>query len=177
MAGQEYLQNKFPKGSFAASQTLGRPAGLRPPVVTSDQVFDPYTGVPPGMGPSQLLTSAGLRYLWGRLKSSAQNVYALAMARKHCKPFKMAAFKEAALRVYEDINTQVAAGDRRSLITSTAPNMNSMFKRQIKAREDAGWTKIEWALAERPDIKDVNVVQGRAAMGDPKVEFWSWFLI
>lgn len=41
-AGQEYLANKFPKGAFAASQTLGRPAGFRPSVVTSDHVFDPY---------------------------------------------------------------------------------------------------------------------------------------
>lgn len=169
MAGQEYLSNRFPKGSFASSQTLGRTSGMRPPVVTSDQVFDPFAGVPPGMTASRLLTPEGWRYLWTRMKGSAQNLYALAQAHKYCKPFKVPAFKEEALRLYEELNASVAAGDRRALISATAPNVNAMFKRQIKAREDAGVARVEWSLAERPTVKDVTMLQARAAMGDPKV--------
>lgn len=169
MAGQEYLSNRFPKGSFASSQTLGRTSGMRPPVVTSDQVFDPFAGVPPGMTASRLLTPEGWRYLWTRMKGTAQNLYALAQAHKYCKPFKVPAFKEEALRLYEELNASVAAGDRRALIGATAPNVNAMFKRQIKAREDAGVARVEWSLAERPTVKDVTMLQARAAMGDPKV--------
>uniref|UniRef100_A0A1D2A4S9 Large ribosomal subunit protein mL45 n=1 Tax=Auxenochlorella protothecoides TaxID=3075 RepID=A0A1D2A4S9_AUXPR len=167
-AGQEYLANKFPKGAFAASQTLGRPAGFRPSVVTSDHVFDPYQGVPSGLSAATMLTPKGLKYLWRRAKGSAQNVYALAMAHKYAKPFKMPLFKQEALRLYEEVNTHVAAGDRRALIALTAPNVNTTFKRQIKAREDAGWTRVEWALVNRPTAENLSVVQGRAAMGDPK---------
>lgn len=194
-----------------------------PPVSTHPSLAQ---GVPSGLSAATMLTPKGLKYLWRRAKGSAQNVYALAMAHKYAKPFKMPLFKQEALRLYEEVNTHVAAGDRRALIAVspwpgpgcmlgvwvpgclgaalsrvnnqagdpvrrpsssskcmtphllqlhhpplqlTAPNVNTTFKRQIKAREDAGWTRVEWALVNRPTTENLSVVQGRAAMGDPKV--------
>ena len=41
-------------------------------------------------------------------------------------------------------------------------------KRQLKAREEGGWARIAWALEERPELNQMEVVHGRLLAIDPK---------
>ena len=43
------------------------------------------------------------------------------------------------------------------------------FKAQLKAREDGDWKRIDWSLARRPLLHELEVVHGRMIAPNPKV--------
>ncbi len=43
------------------------------------------------------------------------------------------------------------------------------MKREIKARHDGGWARVDWALPTRPQLRDLEVVHGRMVYLNPKV--------
>ena len=43
------------------------------------------------------------------------------------------------------------------------------MKAQLKAREDGGWKRVEWSLARRPHLHELEVVHGRLIAQNPKV--------
>ena len=43
------------------------------------------------------------------------------------------------------------------------------MKREIRARQDGGWARVEWALPTRPQLRDLEVVHGRMLYLNPKV--------
>ena len=43
------------------------------------------------------------------------------------------------------------------------------FKAQLKAREDGDWKRVEWSLARRPLLHELEVVHGRMIAPNPKV--------
>ena len=43
------------------------------------------------------------------------------------------------------------------------------FKAQLKAREDGDWRRVEWSLARRPLLHELEVVHGRMIAPNPKV--------
>ena len=43
------------------------------------------------------------------------------------------------------------------------------MKREIKARLDGGWSRVDWALPTRPQLRDLEVVHGRMVYLNPKV--------
>ena len=45
------------------------------------------------------------------------------------------------------------------------------FKAQLKAREDGDWKRVDWSLARRPLLNELEVVHGRMIAPNPKV--WS----
>jgi hypothetical protein len=47
-------------------------------------------------------------------------------------------------------------------------------KRQLKAREEGGWARIAWALEERPELNQMEVVHGRLLAIDPKASTLLW---
>ena len=49
------------------------------------------------------------------------------------------------------------------------PAEYSNVKAQLKAREDGGWKRIEWSLARRPHLHELEVVHGRMIAPNPKV--------
>ena len=50
----------------------------------------------------------------------------------------------------------------------TAPVYAAM-KREIRARQDGGWARVEWALPTLPQLRDLEVVHGRMLYLNPKV--------
>ena len=49
------------------------------------------------------------------------------------------------------------------------PAEYSNAKAQLKAREDGGWKRVEWSLARRPHLHELEVVHGRMIAPNPKV--------
>lgn len=43
------------------------------------------------------------------------------------------------------------------------------MKKEIKARQDGGWRRVEWELPEAPILRDLEVVHGRLVYLNPKV--------
>ena len=49
------------------------------------------------------------------------------------------------------------------------PGEMTNVKRQLKAREDGDWKRIEWSLVAEPSLRELEVVHGRLLAMDPKV--------
>lgn len=49
------------------------------------------------------------------------------------------------------------------------PGEYGNVKAQLKAREDGDWKKVEWSLARRPALHELEVVHGRMIAPNPKV--------
>ena len=45
----------------------------------------------------------------------------------------------------------------------------SNLKRQLKARQDGAWARVHWGLAAAVQPHEMEVVQGRLIVADPKV--------
>lgn len=43
------------------------------------------------------------------------------------------------------------------------------MKRQVKAREEGGWARVNWSFAQRPGLTDMEAVHGRMVMVNPQV--------
>ena len=43
------------------------------------------------------------------------------------------------------------------------------FKAQLKAREEGDWKRVDWSLARRPLLHELEVVHGRMIAPNPKV--------
>ena len=50
------------------------------------------------------------------------------------------------------------------------PGEMTNVKRQLKAREDGDWKRIEWSLVAEPSLRELEVVHGRLLAMDPKVQ-------
>lgn len=44
-----------------------------------------------------------------------------------------------------------------------------IMKKEMKARQDGGWSRVEWELPEAPVLRDLEVVHGRLVYLNPKV--------
>lgn len=97
-----------------------------------------------------------------------KSIYTIAKLRKNVKGWSLPTFKEEALIIYEQACAALAAGDRTELRQLVSPAIFSDMKKQIKAREDGGWKRVDWALTQKPTLKEIEVVQGRLISVDPK---------
>lgn len=99
-------------------------------------------------------------------------MYTLAKCKKLVPGWTLSSFKRDALDLYERTCRAIAEGDRGGLRATMTPLEYSAAKSQIRAREEAGWERIEWSLAApRPDSgSDVEVVHARLVMANPKDE-------
>lgn len=70
--------------------------------------------------------------------------------------------------MYQDICEHLASGDRTQLRHLVTPSVFSDIKRQLKQREDGGWSRVEWKMTEVPPIKQLKVVHGRLIAISPK---------
>ena len=43
------------------------------------------------------------------------------------------------------------------------------MKAQLRARASGGWARVEWALARRPGLHELELVHARLLALDPKV--------
>ena len=44
-----------------------------------------------------------------------------------------------------------------------------IMKKEIRAREDGGWRRVEWDLPQVPTLREIEVVHGRLIYLNPKV--------
>ena len=51
---------------------------------------------------------------------------------------------------------------------AATPKHYSNLKRQLAARVEGGWARVAWRLARAPAPADVNLLQARLLMMDPK---------
>ena len=52
------------------------------------------------------------------------------------------------------------------------PAIFADMKRQLRQREEGGWRRVQWELVSPPTPREVQVVQGRLILIDPKVGGW-----
>ncbi|KAK9796971.1 hypothetical protein WJX73_002111 [Symbiochloris irregularis] len=143
---------------------------LKMALVSPNMLAEPYTGEPEALTWLSFLTISGWRERWQRTLSGAKSIYTLSKCKKYLKPFHVDRFKAEALSLYERACTQIARGDAGALRQLATPTEHSLMKQQIKSREDGGWARTVWALAERPALSDLELVRGRLVIIDPKDE-------
>ena len=100
--------------------------------------------------------------------AGVKSIYTIAKLRKNVDGWNLPGFKEDALHVYEETCKALAQGNKTALRQLVTPAIYTDMKRQIKAREDGGWKRLEWALVQAPTLKEIEVVQGRLISIDPK---------
>ena len=132
----------------------------------------PTSGDPPAQPLSSWVTPSGWRLRWRRWVSGAKSMYSLAKCKRLVPGWTLPSFKREALGVYEATCRALAAGDRGALRRALTPTEYAAAKAQLRAREQAGWARVEWALAPpRPDPgRDVEVVHARLVMANAKDE-------
>lgn len=90
---------------------------------------------------------------WRRTKEDImlemKSAYAISKLRK-CGYSRKVFYKEAS-KLYKEINTLIARGDKRSLRKAVTENMYSVLKNEIKQRESR-WSSVYWEVVE-PTIK------------------------
>lgn len=59
---------------------------------------------------------------------------------------------------------EAAAGAQ--LVTSP---VYGLMKKEIRARDDGGWRRVEWDLPQPPTLREIEVVHGRLIYLNPKV--------
>ncbi|CAK0786856.1 hypothetical protein CVIRNUC_010070 [Coccomyxa viridis] len=138
--------------------------------LSPNMLAEPYKGDLPPLPWGSLLTVQGYRDRWKRFIGAAKSMYTLAKCRKYVPGFGLPAFKADALRLYEDACSGIARSDRTLLRQIMTPAEYGNFKAQLKAREDGDWKRVEWSLARRPLLHELEVVHGRMIAPNPKDE-------
>ena len=155
------------KGYQAPAKLAGKGGALRQFVRSPGLLADPYRGEDPPQPWADLVAVAGWRERGRRWLKSLQSVYTLAKCTRDCKPsFSLPAFKTEAGGLYEDVSRLIAEGDRTRLRHLVTDKMFGMLKQELRHREQGGWARVEWDLAQRPDHQAIELVQGRLMQGD-----------
>ena len=157
-----------PQGAYQTPAGGGRASSVRVTMVSSNLLAEPYKGEPPALPLSSWVSPTGWKERWRRWMGGVKSIYTIAKLRKNVKGWSLPNFKEEALDIYEQACSALAAGDRTELRQLVSPAIFSDMKKQIKAREDGGWKRVDWALTHKPTLKEIEVVQGRLISIDPK---------
>ena len=158
-----------PKGAYTASPgsaSMGTP--MRVAMVSSNLIAEPYKGELKKLPFSAWFTPLGWRQRWNRWLHSLKSIYTLAKIRRNMKEFSMPLFKKEAISIYERVCAALASGDRTKLRQLVSPVVYTDMKKQLKAREEGGWKRIEWNMSVHPELHTTEVVQGRLIAADPK---------
>ncbi|XP_057763598.1 uncharacterized protein LOC130984915 [Salvia miltiorrhiza] len=107
-------------------------------------VFDPYSPSEPIPFWRRWFTRPGLKRTKEEFLSQLKSLYAISQVKKKCGHSKQKFYGEA-VHLYQQINTLVANGDKKSLRKCVTENMYSVFKNEIKHRETV-WDHIHWEL-------------------------------
>lgn len=168
LAGQARAAG-VPSGAYQPTLAATRGgSNVRVSLVSSNVLAEPYKGEAPSLPLSAWVTAGGWRERWRRWMGGVKSIYTIAKLRKNVDGWSLPGFKEEALALYKQACTALAAGDRTALRQLVTPAVFTDMKRQLKAREDGGWQRVEWELLQAPTLKEMEVVQGRLVSIDPK---------
>lgn len=95
-------------------------------------------------------------------------MYSLSKLKKSVKSWDLRRFKLEALDIYKETNAALASGDMSVLRSRASPPIFSDMKKQIKQREKAGWSRVDWELVEEPELRNLELVQARVIAADQK---------
>eukprot|EP00884_Botryococcus_braunii_P013147 jgi/Botrbrau1/21833/Bobra.0190s0047.1 len=141
---------------------------IRPAIISMNIIAEPYRGEPAKLPLYSWLTPSGLRERWKRTLGSAKSIYTLSKLRKSYPGWSLENFKRDALATYEEACLALASGDRSRLRQCMTPGEYGNAKKQLESREGAGWARVNWSLVRRPELWELEVVQGRMVAFDPK---------
>lgn len=101
---------------FLNRQELGAiPQDLSPGLVPLRKEDACCRGEPPGIPWKAYFTKRGWKERWRRLLGGAKSVYTVAKCKRNLPDFDLKSFKSEAIKLYTDINSAVAVGDRTKL--------------------------------------------------------------
>ena len=162
---------KIPKGMVQPAGGKGDVFGskmIKPSMVSSNVLAEPYKGEKAPLPLSSWVTPSGWGLRWGRWKDSWKSMYSLSKLKKNVKSWDLRRFKLEALDMYKETNAALAAGNLSLLRSRATPPIFSDMKKQVKQREKAGWSRVEWELVEEPELRNLELVQARVVAADQK---------
>lgn len=169
-AGRGYA-SKIPKGMQTTAGSKAEIWGskyVKPSLISSNILAEPYKGAKAPLPLSSFVTPSGWALRWGRWKDSWKSMYSMSKLKKNIKHWDLRQFKLDALNMYEATNQALAKGDVSVLRGLATPPIFADMKKQIKQREKAGWSNIEWEMVESPELRDLELVQVRVIAADQK---------
>ena len=57
----------------------------------------------------------------------------------------------------------------RRMMQLVTPGEYTNFKRQLKAREEGGWKRVDWSLVVEPRLRELELLHARLMSFNPKV--------
>jgi hypothetical protein len=163
--------SKIPKGMQTSAGSKAEIWGskyVKPSMVSSNVLAEPYKGAKAALPLSSFLTPSGWSLRWNRWKDSWKSMYSMSKLKKNVNNWDLRTFKVDVLDLYRQTNEALAKGDISALRALTTPAIFSDMKKQIKQREKTGWSNVEWGLVEVPELRDVELVQVRVVAADQK---------
>ncbi|XP_078442342.1 mitochondrial inner membrane translocase complex, subunit Tim44-related protein [Wolffia australiana] len=127
-----------------------RQGGLQVTMLSPGFIYEPYKPREPIPFWRRWFTRSGWRRTKEDMIMELKNAYAVARLRKKTG-YSRKEFYQEALKLYKEINTHLAAGDKASLRKLVTENMFSAFKNDLKRREST-WKSVYWELVE-PVVK------------------------
>lgn len=145
---------------FTTNPQMQRMQQLRIYVQSPGVIGDPYKPPPP---PLPFVKSWFSREGWRRRRARVleylRTAYTVATLRRRNRGFSQRAFYRDAVALYSKVNRALADGDRTQLRHLVTDTVFTAMKREMKAREDAGWAKVTWQLVG--PLKHLSTAQAR----------------
>ncbi|CAA6654066.1 unnamed protein product [Spirodela intermedia] len=123
-----------------------RQGGLQVTMLSPGFVYEPYKPREPIPFWRRWFTPSGWRRTKEDMIMELKNAYTVARLRKKTG-YSRKEFYQEALKLYKEINIQLASGDKASLRKLVTENMFSAFKNDLKRRESS-WKSVYWELVE-----------------------------
>lgn len=162
--GSSILRHQ-PSGAYGTGLSVAKPLKLAGNC--SNMVIEPYSPPTP-LSSYDWLTGAFYKELLDRGRGFLATSYALSLAWRRVQGFGYRSLREQAAATHA-IVSELLAHDRRSELRDwVSPAVLSEAKRAGKAREDAGWARVHWALARPATAADCSLVHARVMKIDPQ---------
>ncbi|KAI5083865.1 hypothetical protein GOP47_0000034 [Adiantum capillus-veneris] len=158
-----YLFHRHGFARTIAPPHLQRQVGLKVYRGSSGTVIDPYHVRTRSPFLERWFTRKGWQEIKQSIMHQLRSGYALAKLRQMTGQTRKA-FVADVERLYTEINTAIAEGNRNALKELVTESMLSVLKNEIKKREGI-WDRVEWRLG---GPLNMSTLQARMAAIDPK---------
>lgn len=145
---------------FTTNPHMQRMKELRVFVQSPGMIGDPYKPPPPPLPfVKSWLSREGWRRRRTRVLEYIRTAYTVASLRRRNRGFSQRAFYRDAVALYGKVNQALAAGDRTQLRQLVTETVFTAMKREMRARDEAGWERVAWELVG--PLKHLSTAQAR----------------
>ena len=147
------------KGYTPPAEAMARSGGagaVRAIYFSPNLIVEPYRGPPPPLPVSSWFTAEGWKTRWKRILGRMKNIYTLARVRKDVADWSLGGFKKLAAEMHGDISQAIASGDSNKLRHLLTDSVLTDVKRELRAREQGGWTRVSWSLDSMDEVSLVH---------------------